>query len=144
MKIPIGRYIKCLCLLYVVFTYPLSAASLTWTAPGDDGNVGTATEYDLRISDVPITEGNWDSCVQIEGEPVPSVAGTQESYEFYFAIKTVDEAGNWSLLSNVVVVPYDCDNWDPMRGDFDCSGQLDISDLMMLIDYMFVLMRGLL
>ncbi len=52
MKIPIGRYIKCLCLLYVVFTYPLSAASLTWTAPGDDGNVGTATEYDLRISDV--------------------------------------------------------------------------------------------
>ena len=115
------------------------SASLTWTAPGDDGNVGTATEYDLRMSLEPITEANWDSCVQIEGEPVPSVAGTQEALYYYFALVTADEVGNCSGLSNMVVVVVDPDVFDEDRADLDNSGQLDISDLVMLIDYMFEL-----
>ncbi len=45
-------------------------------------------------------------------EPTPAVAGTSQNKTvsglpstgttYYFAIKTMDEAGNWSSLSNVV------------------------------------------
>ena len=136
------KQVKRLHIVYMLFTCLLApgiwSASLTWTAPGDDGNVGTATEYDLRASETPVTALEWDLATPIEGEPVPSVAGTQEAYYYYLALKTVDEAGNWSGLSNVVVVPYDSGVFNEDRADFNDSGQLDISDLMILIDYMFI------
>jgi len=87
---------------------------LSWTAPGDDGNTGTAASYDLRYARVPITAANWNdwgvmtACLN---EPAPLAAGTVQSYTidsldpsttYYFAIKAADEAGNWSALSNVV------------------------------------------
>ncbi len=87
-----------------------SSATLSWTAPGDDGNVGTASSYDLRYATSAITEGNWNSASQVTGEPTPSSAGSAETLlvddldpeqTYYFAIKTVDEANNWSALSNV-------------------------------------------
>ncbi len=90
-----------------------SSATLSWTAPGDDGNVGTASGYDLRYATSVITEGNWNSASQVIGEPVPSVAGSAETLvvddldpeqTYYFAIKAVDEANNWSALSNVYAV----------------------------------------
>jgi hypothetical protein len=85
---------------------------LTWTAPGDDGTVGTCNEYDIRYVpalDGPITDLEWDSATQVSGEPTPSTAGTPETMtisglvpdaSYYFAIKAVDEASNWSGLSN--------------------------------------------
>ena len=87
--------------------------TLSWTAPGDDGNVGTAALYDLRYSISPINDGNWDAATQVAGLPAPSPAGTDESVSvtgldpnttYYFAIKTADEAANWSALSNVASV----------------------------------------
>ncbi len=87
-----------------------SSATLTWTAPGDDGMIGTATAYDLRYSTAPITEGNWNAATQVAGEPSPSVAGAPESFTvnglnsdtaYYFALKTSDETNNASPLSNV-------------------------------------------
>lgn len=131
---------KTLLLVLAMVLLPVSAswsASLTWTAVGDDGHVGTATEYDLRVSLEPITEANWDSAVRIDGEPTPSVAGTQETIYYYFAMTTEDEVPNVSGLSNVVVVPYNSDVFDEDRADFNNSGQCDISDLVMFIDYMF-------
>jgi parallel beta-helix repeat protein len=89
------------------------SATVTWKAPGDDGNVGTATTYDIRYSTSEITETNWDSAIQCLGEPVPNPAGTTETYTvtdlspgttYYFALKTADEVPNWSPLSNVVSV----------------------------------------
>lgn len=86
---------------------------LTWTAPGDDGNSGTATLYDLRYYTSQITDSNWNSATQVSGEPTPSVAGTletmtisglDEGVQYFFALKTVDEAGNWSALSNLASV----------------------------------------
>lgn len=77
-----------------------SAISLSWTAPGDDNNSGTATTYDLRYSTSNITEANFDSATQVGGEPAPSVAGSLESMTvaglsastlYYFALKTSDE-----------------------------------------------------
>ncbi len=88
----------------------LTTIVLTWTAPGDDSASGTATEYDIRYSTAAITTENWDSATLATGEPAPHAAGTGEmvtvtdlvaSTTYFFAIKTRDEASNWSGLSNV-------------------------------------------
>lgn len=87
-----------------------SSITLTWTAPGDDGNTGTATSYDIRYSTSTITDANWDSATQCTGEPAPQLAGSSETFSvtglganttYYFALKTSDEVPNESPLSNV-------------------------------------------
>ena len=57
-----------------------TSATLTWTAPGDDGTNGTATEYDVRFSTAVITDANFSSATQAANLPVPSVAGTGETF----------------------------------------------------------------
>ena len=88
-----------------------TSLTLTWTAPGDDGNLGNATEYDVRYSTVGVidTEEEFDAATRVEGEPTPAVAGSSESFvltrlvpntSYWFALKTADEVPNWSQLSN--------------------------------------------
>ena len=100
----------CYAKLTVMSATPTSV-TLTWTAPGDDGNIGTATLYDIRYSTSPVDESNWDQATQVTGEPAPQVAGSAESFDvtgldpgtvYYFAIKTADEVSNWSPISNVI------------------------------------------
>lgn len=88
-----------------------NSVTLQWTAPGDDGSTGTASEYDIRYSTSPINEDNWDDAIEVSGEPTPGTAGTVQTYTvssldmettYYFAIKTADEVPNWSGISNVV------------------------------------------
>jgi hypothetical protein len=88
-----------------------NSIAVRWTSPGDDGTTGTAASYDIRYSTSAITSSNWGSATQATGEPAPAVAGTQQSFNitglngsqtYYVAIKTTDERGNVSLLSNVV------------------------------------------
>ncbi|HZG58843.1 fibronectin type III domain-containing protein [Paenibacillus sp.] len=88
-------------------------ATLTWTAPGDDGNTGTAFSYDLRYSTAPITEANWGSAIPLKNEPAPAVAGTTQTYTYYgipaggtyyFAIKAIDDMSQQSPLSNSLAV----------------------------------------
>ena len=88
--------------------------SLSWSAPGDDENTGTAASYDARYSVSSITEANWNSATELSGEPIPKVAGAPQSAyiviglspatTYYFAVKTADEVPNWSALSNSVEV----------------------------------------
>lgn len=87
----------------------LTSITLNWTAPGNDGTVGTATYYDIRYSTSPITEANWAIATQVSGEPAPAIAGNNQSMEitglnpnttYYFAIKTSDEIPNISVISN--------------------------------------------
>ena len=90
------------------------SADLRWTAPGDDGDTGKARSYDVRYTmDTPLTEDNWDTANLATGEPAPSTSGTIEDFRvtgldangtFHFGIKTTDEDGNTSGLSNVVSV----------------------------------------
>jgi hypothetical protein len=108
--------IVCVCLFAAItstsaFAATESLINLSWTAPGDDGTVGRATRYDLRYSKSPITATNFAQATPAVGLPTPGPAGTTEHYSigglgsgstYYFAIKTVDDAGNWSALSNVV------------------------------------------
>ncbi len=84
--------------------------TLTWTATGDDSITGTAAEYDIRYSPVPINTDTWTGCDPCQSEPVPQPAGSTETYvagglnprsTYYFAIKVADEMGNWSALSNL-------------------------------------------
>ena len=82
---------------------------LTWTAPGADGAVGTATAYDLRYALEPPTQATWSSATPVPGVPTPSPAGSAESVvvdslvggtTYYFALRAVDAQSNWSELSN--------------------------------------------
>jgi hypothetical protein len=84
---------------------------IQWTAPGDDGNTGTATSYEVRLSNSSITESNWANAALVSGAPVPLPAGTRQSMvvrgltygvTYYFAIKAIDDAGNRAPISNVV------------------------------------------
>ena|SRR3989344_3495125 len=98
---------------------------LSWTAPGDDGNTGTAASYDIRYSTNPINDSNWATALQLTGEPIPQVAGTAQSATvsnllpstiYYLAIKTADEVPNTSLLSNVpsvATLPLSVDTTSP-------------------------------
>jgi hypothetical protein len=83
--------------------------TLTWTAPGDDGNTGTASQYDIRYSTSKITEANRNSATQCTGEPSPQVAGSSETFTvtglssnttYYSALETADEVPNWSEISS--------------------------------------------
>ncbi len=84
---------------------------LNWTAPGDDGSLGTAHTYDIRYSTANITtEANWTAATQVSGEPTPTAVSTTHSMhvtgllpdtDYFFAMKTSDEVPNTSALSNV-------------------------------------------
>ena len=90
---------------------------MMWTAPGDDGYSGTAELYDLRIAPFPITESNFGIATEASPQPLTEPAGSYQQQWFrnlqpctpyYFAIKTRDEAGQWSALSNVPAVQTLC------------------------------------
>jgi len=85
-------------------------ATLEWSAPGNDGDVGTAAAYDIRWSPVPITPETWAEAAQVETPPKPQPAGSPEMLSIpgltadtvhHFALMSRDDAGNWSSLSNV-------------------------------------------
>jgi len=83
---------------------------LEWTAPGDDGSEGVASMYSIRYSGQPVTEQNWSSAEPIAVLERPLAAGFRESETtsevppgeaVYFAMKTTDDAGNESAVSNL-------------------------------------------
>jgi len=95
--------------LAVSFNESTGALVLNWTAPGDDGKRGQAAGYDIRFATVPLSEANFSQALQFAGVPAPMVNGSSESYAaaglaagvtYYFALKTSDETGNISAVSN--------------------------------------------
>ena len=82
---------------------------ISWTAPGDDGDQGTAQAYDIRYATSTIKSKTWNQAVQVLDEPMPVAAGSQQTYaiagllantKYWVGLKTEDEAGNVSNLSN--------------------------------------------
>jgi len=77
---------------------------LSWTTPSDPD----IAEFDIRYSNTPINESNWDSAIQVSGEPTP-VPGSAHSMtlslitgrRWYFGLKIIDAQGIPSPLSNV-------------------------------------------
>lgn len=87
---------------------PTGVVTVTWTAPGDDGNTGRACSYDLRWYNRAITTSNWASTWHLTA-PTPQAAGGTETFQdsdlpacthFYYALETTDDAGNTSVISN--------------------------------------------
>ncbi len=89
-----------------------NAVTLSWTAPGSDGQTGTASKYDARLSIYPITEENFTSWNKFAGEISPAAAGNPETYvfpgvglaypEYFIAIKAIDFFGNAGPISNIL------------------------------------------
>jgi formylglycine-generating enzyme required for sulfatase activity len=86
-----------------------SSVTLSWTAPGDNGRVGTAATYEMRWMNSMLTEPDWTAGTLAGPLPRPGVAGTHETATLrgiplgrmlYFALKACDEVGNWSIISN--------------------------------------------
>lgn len=88
----------------------LTSIQLDWIAVGDDGNTGTASGYDVRISSTPITTiADFNASTVVTGAPNPATNGIGQSMiagnltqgtAYYFAIRARDDANNWSDLSN--------------------------------------------
>jgi hypothetical protein len=88
-----------------------ASVTLTWSAPGDDSLSGLAWRYDLRYDLTPITPQSFVIAIPVEGLPWPVTPGHRQTFtvtglapgaRYYFAIRTADERGNWSRISNVV------------------------------------------
>ena len=83
---------------------------LNWTAPGDDGNTGTASGYIVKYSTSgPINDSNWDSASTYAQSWTPLTAGSKETHvvsgldpdtQYWFAIKAYDEVPNYGYISN--------------------------------------------
>ncbi len=89
----------------------IGTVDLTWTAPGNDSNTaGKAYRYEVRYRATPITdEASWSSATVAGAPPTAkwpgfaqamTVYGLTPGATYYFAIKSADEAGNWSALSS--------------------------------------------
>jgi len=91
------------------------SVALVWTAPGDDGNTGRASLYEMRYSENPVpadTASWWASATSVGTMPAPLQAGSPESFivaglatgkTFYFALRASDEVPNVSGFSNIAV-----------------------------------------
>lgn len=85
---------------------------LTWTAPGDDAASGTASLYEIRVANAPITSGTFAAATNIErwiNTPLPAAGGTPETLyvfgmhpdtTYYFALRAQDEVPNTGGVSN--------------------------------------------
>jgi hypothetical protein len=89
----------------------LDSVVVAWTSTGDDGRTGSGSEYDLRVSEAPITAANFSEAAAVPGMPAPAPSGTRQRVTvrgltrgtvYWFAIRIADDAGNWSPISNVV------------------------------------------
>lgn len=85
-------------------------ARLIWSAPSDQGDFPRVFEYEIRYHTDSVTVASWIDAELATNDPVPQEPGYQETVwidglspgtEYYFAIKSVDIAGNWSELSVV-------------------------------------------
>lgn len=99
---------------------PELGIKLSWTATGDDNNAGTATTYQLRMSNaaigscaggVPITEVENASGVFVSSLPTPLASGNPESVvvkglrpntTYRFRLCVLDEAANFSISNEVI------------------------------------------
>lgn len=121
---------------------------LTWTATGDNGNEGRASEYDLRYSSSPITAENFYQATRVEDMLPPQAPGTKEVRHvsgltpgtvYYFALKVGDEAGNWSPMAGSILGVACREGCIGITGNIngDPNDDIDIVDAVHFINYMF-------
>jgi hypothetical protein len=95
---------------------PGPAPALRFTAPGGAYQLGRAMRYEVRYLTSPITASSFWRASPLSSSPAPAPAGTRQTIilprallslvaagrPVYVAIRSVNQAGNLSALSNVV------------------------------------------
>lgn len=87
-----------------------TSARVRWSMTGDDSLAGRASAVDLRYTTTPIDSelsflvaAQWPvGTPDTSGAPTQvDVTGLQEGRTYYFALRVQDDAGFWSVISNV-------------------------------------------
>ena len=85
---------------------------LTWSATGDDGDIGGASVYLIKYATSSISEANWNNLNTYDSivlsSPLPAgdlmartAMGLDPGQLYYFGLKAYDYVGNISGLSNI-------------------------------------------
>lgn len=87
-----------------------TSVTLAFTAPGNDGNEGTAYRYQIRHSNQPIlTETDWENATEATYEATPDTAGTAQEVvvhgldfgtTYHINVRAMDGYNNLGGLSN--------------------------------------------
>jgi len=94
-----------------IYDFGKDSIAIKWTSVGDNDNFGVCENYDIRCSFDPITEDNFFSSKVIDNSIKPKYSNIIDNFvirdlepltEYNIAIKAVDDARNYSLLSNIV------------------------------------------
>ncbi|PSQ78331.1 MAG: lysyl endopeptidase [Bacteroidetes bacterium QH_7_62_13] len=86
-----------------------TSMTVSWSAPGDNGDQGRAYAYDLRYASSPIpSTSDFSSAPSVTNVPLPKTAQTQQEVTvdglvpdstYYFALRTKDDGGNQSPIA---------------------------------------------
>ncbi|KAA3631148.1 MAG: hypothetical protein DWP97_13830 [Calditrichaeota bacterium] len=125
-----------------------NSITVGWQAPGDNDSVGQATTYDIRYQIWEMNNGNFKNCLLTDStiSPAPSgqhqsltITGLSANRQYYVAVKSTDEVGNKSDISNIVsgtTIPIFAEPVlysttvairEIFSGDFDNDGDLDVA-----------------
>lgn len=86
----------------------LNSIGITWNLSGDDGEVGEASQYVVRVSDAPISsEAEWDAAEtwaltdlkRVDTVYTATIKGLAYNRNAYITIRAIDNVGNVSGLS---------------------------------------------
>jgi hypothetical protein len=89
------------------------SATISFVAPGNDGDVGTATGYDIRVlANDTISDANFDSAMPVSATVIPDEAGQVQTFQitgllpqtdYTVGIRAYDACRNTSSLA---VIPF--------------------------------------
>jgi lysyl endopeptidase len=116
-----------------------AAVTLQWVAPGDDGQQGTVSTYDLRYAQTPIqTREDFRTATAVSTmvSPVPAqqeqsvtlgrAEGLQEDNTYHFAVRAVDNAGNQSPFTSTTETVVLAENVRLTSGGLVPAGQSSV------------------
>ncbi|XP_006831134.1 PREDICTED: calcium-activated chloride channel regulator 4-like [Chrysochloris asiatica] len=122
--------------------------TLTWTAPGDNFDVGKVQRYVLRISEsILALRDNFDTALPVTiTDLLPKEANSKETFVFtpgkileenvtriFIAIKSVDKSNLTSKISNIVQVPLFIPQADPSLEENRHNTRVNISILVLSV-----------
>ncbi|CAD7683100.1 unnamed protein product [Nyctereutes procyonoides] len=122
--------------------------NLTWTAPGDNFDVGKVQQYIIRISDnILDLRDNFDNALQVNTtDLLPNEANSKETFAFkpgniseenathiFIAIQSVDKSNLTSKLSNIAQVALFIPQAESDPDESHPNSGINISSLVLLV-----------